>query len=168
VTADGPRAWVIRDATARDVSALAQLWHDAWHDAHGGLVPPALLPRRGPDYFHDAIAQGWQAARLAQAGGMILGFNLVRAPVLDLLFLRRADRGTGLGADLLRDAERVLQGRGCERATLDCLAANTRACAFYERHGWQAVGPKIDLVSSPDGDTEMVSTIYEKRLARSQ
>ena len=34
---------MIRPATHADTAALVRIWHDSWHDAHDGHVPPGLV-----------------------------------------------------------------------------------------------------------------------------
>lgn len=48
--------------------------------------------------------------------------------------------GSGAGSRLLREAERVMAELGYRRAVLWVIAGNTRARAFYERHGWRSDG----------------------------
>jgi GNAT superfamily N-acetyltransferase len=164
VTARTAPSFSIRSARAGDVRPLAKLWHDGWYVAHGALVPEALKAKRTPEYFLNAMAEEWGGVRLAQSGHTILGFHLTKAPVVDLLFVAPDRHGCGVGAELLADAEMVLTTTGVAVATLDCLATNSRACAFYERNGWRAVRPVIDTVPTPDGPVDVTSTLYEKHL----
>lgn len=57
-------------------------------------------------------------------------------------------RGTGLGADLIRKALEVSQGK----ATQAKLGAQTYALAFYERLGFEAVGAVYDDAGIPHQD----------------
>jgi GNAT superfamily N-acetyltransferase len=49
-------------------------------------------------------------------------------------------RGTGLGAQLLRWAERLTAGAGKPWLRLDCVAWNHPLRAYYERAGYEHVG----------------------------
>lgn len=49
-------------------------------------------------------------------------------------------RGTGLGARLLADAERLAGEAGAAALTLEVREDNAAAIALYRRHGWQDAG----------------------------
>ena len=43
----------IRPATAEDMPAVAELWHEGWHDGHAGHVPEGLTAARTLHAFHE-------------------------------------------------------------------------------------------------------------------
>jgi ribosomal protein S18 acetylase RimI-like enzyme len=51
-----------------------------------------------------------------------------------------AAQGAGVGSRLLADAQERIRAAGHARAWLYVYAQNAHGCAFYERHGWVAVG----------------------------
>lgn len=55
---------------------------------------------------------------------------------LHSLFVDPACQGHGVGSALLQAAQNSFTSTGA----LKCLKANTRALAFYQRHGWKRVG----------------------------
>lgn len=52
------------------------------------------------------------------------------------LAVAAGSEGQGIGSDLLAVVQRWATQRGYARIVLETGAANTRACAFYERHGY--------------------------------
>ena len=64
-------------------------------------------------------------------GEACLGFSLVTDGHIDMLFVDPAVSRRGVGAALLRDAER----KGAR--SLECFRDNAGARAFYEHHGWR-------------------------------
>jgi putative acetyltransferase len=154
------RSVSIRPASAQDVTRLARLWHDAWHDAHAAHVPEALRARRDPGYFRNSMAGLWGAVRLAQSGSAILGFHLTRPPVLELLFVARSARRQGVGRALLEDADLLLTAARTQVAELECLAANTPARRFYERFGWQEAGAETQEIPTADGPVRLEAVTY--------
>ncbi|HBV38712.1 MAG TPA: GNAT family N-acetyltransferase [Erwinia sp.] len=60
---------------------------------------------------------------------------------LHSLFVDPAYQGQGIGSELLDAVQAGFTSTGA----LKCLKANSRALAFYQRHGWQ-------VISSGEGD----------------
>lgn len=56
------------------------------------------------------------------------------------LLVKPRERGQGIGGSLLRAFEDDCRQRGCHKLYLDVAAVNTRAQAFYGRHGWEQEG----------------------------
>lgn len=54
--------------------------------------------------------------------------------------VREAYRNCGIGTQLVRQAERAMRMRGCERSTLAVVIENLRALKLYERLGYEIVG----------------------------
>ncbi|MGL4320875.1 MAG: GNAT family N-acetyltransferase [Paracoccaceae bacterium] len=128
--------WQARPALLEDHAALIDLWHQGWHDAHAGHVDPAITARRTPDFFATHLPDLGEALRVAGPPGAPLGLCAIDGTEIDLLFITRAARGTGLASLLLTDAEHRLRAAGVAYATLDCVIGNTRAARFYTREGW--------------------------------
>jgi ribosomal protein S18 acetylase RimI-like enzyme len=49
-------------------------------------------------------------------------------------------KGTGVGGKLIESFELACKAAGYERVTLSVLKQNSRAIAFYEKHGWRQSG----------------------------
>jgi GNAT superfamily N-acetyltransferase len=72
-----------------------------------------------------------------------------------MLVVPQAQRGAGLGSDLMRQAEALAQARGCQQAWVDTQFG---ARAFYERLGYTVFG---ELADYPSGFTR---SFLRKRL----
>lgn len=68
---------------------------------------------------------------------------------IDDLVITAAKRGSGIGALLLKEAERIAKEQGCAALRLCTGTANERAKNFYEREGWNlravAYKKKVDV-----------------------
>ncbi len=62
-----------------------------------------------------------------------------------LLYLIPSARGRGLGEVLHNYVIQVFQQVGVVKARLSVSPTNERAVAFYQKHGWQSLGPRPDL-----------------------
>jgi len=115
----------IRPATTVDMAAVADLWHEGWHDGHAGHVPDGLTALRTLEAFHDRTPTRVAETTVAvdETGGL-------------LGFVGPAARGTGLAAELLAEAERQVAAGGHEVAWLAVVDGNARARRFYEKCGW--------------------------------
>lgn len=127
----------IRPATAADMSAVADLWHEGWHDGHAGHVPDGLTEARTLGAFHERTPSRVADTLVAVgASAELLGFVMVVSDEVEQVFVGRAARGTGLAVDLLTEAEREVAAGGHDQAWLAVVAGNARARRFYEKHGW--------------------------------
>lgn len=70
--------------------------------------------------------------------GAVLGWTLWSWFHIDSLWIEEAQRGRGLGAKLLREAEGLAQARGCEIADVDTF--NFQALDFYLKQGYERFG----------------------------
>ena len=129
--AAGPTPMRLRPATPDDVEELAKVAHASFHDAFAPIMSPAGLETRGLDFFRKKFARDWRVVLLALIGRRIVGFSLVRARHVEMLFVAPKSQGKGAGWALLGAAE----SHGA--VSLECFAANHRARAFYERAGWR-------------------------------
>ncbi len=127
----------IRQAVEDDLAPLAQLWHDAWHEAHAAHVPAALVNLRTLADFQMRLPLMLDTLRTAGPIGAPLGLCVIREDEMQQLFVAPAARGSGLASDLLKDAERRLAAAGVAEAWLDVVIENARAIRFYEREGWR-------------------------------
>ncbi|GAB3020230.1 N-acetyltransferase GCN5 [Nocardioides flavus (ex Wang et al. 2016)] len=131
----------IRPAVPADMAAVAELWHEGWHDAHAGHVPEALTAVRTLEAFHERTPpRVGDTAVAVDPSGSLLGFAMVAGDEMEQLFVARAARGTGVADALLADAERRIAAVGHPSAWLAVVAGNARARRFYEKHGWVDTG----------------------------
>lgn len=131
----------IRPASAADMAAVADLWHEGWHDGHAGHVPDGLTAARTLAAFHERTPPRVADTSVAVADdGTLLGFVMVVGDEVEQVFVAPAGRGTGLASDLLAEAERRVAAGGHASAWLAVVNGNVRARRFYERQGWSDAG----------------------------
>ncbi|GAA1394107.1 GNAT family N-acetyltransferase [Kitasatospora putterlickiae] len=142
---------VIRQGTARDAEAVADLHAASWRTAYAGIVPDEALgdglaaQRREIWELRLAADYGGPETTpellVAEQGAELVGFAYLVPHwdgriLLDNLHVRPGLTGGGIGRRLL-DAARVHTARRHPGTDLylEVLQANTRAVAFYEREG---------------------------------
>lgn len=122
---------IIRPALAHETHLIGRIAAVSYAHAFAGILEPAVLAERSPAFFAARFAECWPRLRLADSFGDILGFSLVTAGHLEMLFIDPTAQGCGAGSALLSDAE--LRGT----TSLESFRDNTPARRFYERHGWR-------------------------------
>ena len=127
---------LLRPAAADDMSAVAEVWHRGWHDAHTGHVPDGLTAARTLASFRERAAGRCADTTVAEVDGLVAGFVMVVGDEVEQVFVDEAHRGTGVAGRLLDEAERRVAGQGYDEAWLAVVAGNARARAFYARRGW--------------------------------
>jgi len=153
--------YVVREATSKDVDAVAQIWHVGWADGHIGHVPPELVPLRNKEQFVSRAHQRVEDTWVAEFHGQILGFVVVKEDEVEQLYVDRTARGTGVAAVLLRRAETEIRSVGHRRAWLAVVAGNQRARSFYSRLGWRDTGPISYLAETEAGPIAVPTHRYE-------
>ena len=127
----------IRQAGAPDMAAVADLWHEGWHDGHAGKVPDGLTDLRTLEAFHERTPLRVADTSVAVSeSGELLGFVMVVGDEVEQVFVGRSSRGTDLASRLLAEAERRVAAGGHSSAWLAVVAGNARARRFYEKQGW--------------------------------
>ncbi|MFA1612025.1 GNAT family N-acetyltransferase [Halobellus rubicundus] len=153
-----------------EVDALVDLWialatGQRAHDSH--LLPEANRATVRDTLARHAVTGGVQVAR---RDGEIVGFVTfgpeegayeqdVTRGVVRNVYVRPAYRGEGIGAELMDVAESALESAGATVVSLEAMAANERARAFYRERGYaphriqfeKAVGAEG---ADPDGETD--------------
>ncbi len=162
-------AIVLRPATMEDTDKVAAVWHDAWHDGHGALVPPAWRRHRSRENFRMRAPALIPHMIVAVDDGpdgeeIICGFVTTEGNSLEDLFVAARHRGTGTAARLLRAGEEVLSAAGVKTAQLECTQGNGRAQRFYEKMGWRVVGPGVQEIDTPEGRQSLDILMMEKKL----
>ncbi len=145
----GRRLIKVRDATAADSDAVADLLTASWQDAYAALLPRDVLDRL-PAVHRAAWHAHFAAPRegivlLAEEAGALAGFCAAWLDdgecYVDNLHLRPGRRGGGLGTLLLGSAAAALAARGATRAALTIIEGNHGAARFYARLGGVADAP---------------------------
>jgi GNAT superfamily N-acetyltransferase len=131
----------IRPAADADMAAVADLWHEGWHDGHAGHVPEGLTAARTLAAFHERTPSRVPDTAVAvDDDGSLLGFVMVVGDEVEQVFVAPAGRGTGVADALLEEAERRVAAGGHASAWLAVVVGNARARRFYERQGWSDAG----------------------------
>src|SRR4051794_41799563 len=76
--------------------------------------------------------------------------------LLDILYVRPAARGSGLGVELIRAAAEYIQSQGAEMLALEVLESNAGAKRLYDRLGFATIertlaAPVAGLVAGGGG-----------------
>lgn len=154
----------LRPAEDDDVAAVAEIWHAGWRDAHLGHVPHALLAVRTPKTFRERAAARVADTTVAVVHGSVAGFVMVVGDEVEEVYVDATQRGTGVAASLLAEAERQVAAGGHRTAWLAVVAGNTRARQFYERYGWSDAGPIEYAAEAPEGTIAVPARKYVKDL----
>jgi ribosomal protein S18 acetylase RimI-like enzyme len=112
--------------------ALVAMWRESFEEAVGIQDPNPLAEQRR--YFETEVLPH-NTVKVALEGSTIVGFVAASRDSIAQLYVRRGCQGRGLGTALLEWARAQSGGA----LWLYTFARNTRACAFYERHGFRAV-----------------------------
>ena len=161
MTSESPN---LRLAKPADIAPLARLWQQGWHAAHAAFVPEDLLKHRTLDSFLTRLEAYGDRLRTAGPLGSPLGFCTIKPDELDQLYVAPEAQGTGLAARLLADGEARLSETGATRAHLLCLEENTRAARFYDRQGWENLGPRNETLDTLEGPFPLTLLRFEKTL----
>lgn len=153
----------LRPARPDDMSAVADIWHRAWHVAHPGHVPDGLTAGRTLEAFHERTPSRVGETTVAEVEGVVAGFAMVADDEVEQVFVDPDHHGTGVAAPLLAAAEARVTER-YDVAWLAVVVGNARARRFYEKHGWHDAGDLAYEVTA--GGTTYVSPCrrYEKRV----
>lgn len=152
----------IRTADRADAAGIADVHVASWRAGYAGVLPESVLYA---DDFESSRHDWWSRWELGdrqrvevseRADGRIVGFSTFgperardgmppgRGEIYAFYFHPGAWGGAA-ASGLFRHSEQLLRDDGYAAATLWVLAANPRARAFYEKHGWTATGVEADF-----------------------
>jgi GNAT superfamily N-acetyltransferase len=159
-----PRADVsVREATAADVSAIAEVQVQTWREAYGNILPRDVLDGLDPALVEAHWRESIQSrsadrahALVAVADGRMVGIAAV-SPTTDEdedpattaelgpLLVLPALQGNGHGSRLLAAAVDILRAEGTARAICWVFQSDSGTQTFYETAGWALDGATRDL-----------------------
>ena len=167
---------IVRDTTADDAAAIGDFFKATFTATFGHLYSrrnlESFLARFTPDFWSAELADHRFAFRLAELDGEIVGSCKVgpmdlpvencgpSARELHQLYLAEAAKGTGLADEFMHWAYAKARELGGDTLYLSVFIDNHRARRFYDRHGFEEVGPYAFMV----GDHEDADIIMQRRL----
>lgn len=160
----GP-AFRIRSALPADAGELAELADRTFRDAFASVNTAADIDshcslRYGPTQQLREIEDPLMFTLLVEQGGRLIAFGQLRkatppscvaargATEIQRLYVDQAWHGTGVARELIATLMRQALDRGADGIWLGVWERNPRAIAFYEKHGFRAVGEHIFMVGS--------------------
>lgn len=109
--------------------------------------------------FADSLAAGYSAWRLLEAGRTsgyaVMMLALDEAHLLNISVVPERQRH-GLGRRLLDHLCAVARGRGATRMLLEVRRSNQAGRAFYERHGFHAIGERRGYYAARHGREDAI------------
>ncbi|WP_326841093.1 GNAT family N-acetyltransferase [Streptomyces sp. NBC_01558] len=133
--------WVLTDSPlSEDVAAISDAL-DRFNSEHTGIADrrPLAVLVRDPE--------------TRQVVGGLTGRTSLGLFFLDLFYLPPRLRGSGLGTEILRQAEDEARARGCRTAVLYTITF--QAPGFYQKHGWKRLG---EVPCDPPGTSRVFMT----------
>ncbi|MFY1662962.1 GNAT family N-acetyltransferase [Pseudomonas sp. Pseu.R1] len=118
---------------------------EGFHEADGkGAERHIAHLRTRAASWPGCLVHVWQGGRIIGQINMSRVENDPSVGYINLLYLLPEARGQGLGALLEAYAWAFLTGQGCRSLRLSASVANLSAWRFYQRNGWQDLGPRED------------------------
>jgi ribosomal protein S18 acetylase RimI-like enzyme len=167
----------LRRASPEEAELLARLWRatfeEAYRDRH---APPDIsaycAANMKVEQAQTVLSDGLHVCTLGLRGSAATGYTTVKnhaCPValdgasaeLKQLYVLPSEFGAGMARALLDDAIETVRTWGASYAWLAVADSNTRAQAFYRKHGFAAVGagPTFEV-----GAEAVSSTLMARRV----
>ncbi|HEY0043910.1 MAG TPA: GNAT family N-acetyltransferase [Allosphingosinicella sp.] len=152
-----------RDATPADAPILADLGRRTFVETFGHLYTPenlaAFLLNHAPEKWAADLADPNLSVRLVEDKGTPAGYAKVgpktlpyeaNGPAAELsqFYLLKPWHGSGIAQELMAWTLAEARRRGAEELFLSVYVDNHRARRFYERYGFQFVGPYAFMVGT--------------------
>jgi GNAT superfamily N-acetyltransferase len=149
-------SFTYRDGSRRDAQTVDRLFRTSFLDTFAHLYRPedldAFLSKFTPQAWEAELADDRFAFQLAEADGEPVGFVKLgpaelpverNGPAIELrqFYLLHEWRGAGLAHALMEWTMEEARVRGAREIYLTVYTDNHRARRFYERYGFQEVGP---------------------------
>ena len=150
-----------RDATAADLPEIDRTFRDVFRETFEHLYRPEDLAA----FFAQFTPEAWQGEfndpgyhfRIAEAYGEIAGFLKLGPSALPVetekrvielrqIYIRNAFHGAGLAKALTDWAIGEARRQGFEELYLTVYVDNHRARRFYQRYGFEEIGPYAFMV----------------------
>ncbi len=153
--------WTIRAAVRDDADAIADVHIASWRAGYGHVIPESVLfaddfePRRRAIWTEWRFGPAQRIIVSVDETDRVVGFatygperergrgNTGRGELYAFYF-HPDTWGSGAAADLMARVHERLGAEGFGEAVLWVLDDNSRARAFYERHGWSPTGIDAD------------------------
>jgi ribosomal protein S18 acetylase RimI-like enzyme len=151
----------IETATVEDVEEVRGLWVRlaAGQRDHGShILPEANRERISESVARHAVGETLLVARDDDIVGFVM-FTVETGTyeqdctrgIVENLYVLPEHRNEGIGTALLGAAETALFDRGVDTISLDAMADNERARAFYRRRGYEP--HRVELEKRAESDT---------------
>lgn len=125
---------IIRLYNPDDLEEIVQLWYYTWHETFANIQHAQPYSAWKSRFRNNLAVKGeiW----VAEVEYHIVGFLVVikEEQYLSQIFVNPQYQNCGIGSALLNKAKKICP----EGLTLQTLQQNTRACIFYEKHGFKA------------------------------
>ena len=153
-------AWRMRRAGVGDAPALSLVASATFLDTYATVLTGADIVAHCTTKNSIATFDAWlddpaTIVRIAEQepGHAPIGYTVLTAPDFPIepgpadielrrIYLMKQAQGTGLGAALMARALEDATAAGRTRVLLGVWDQNTRARAFYERHGFEVIGTR--------------------------
>jgi len=125
---------------SKHFTGVENLWREAFPDDAPWNAAATAIPEKlrfQPDLLLVAT-DGDQVV-----GSVMAGYEGHRGWISRIAVLK-SQRNSGLGGDLLREAERRLAALGCVKVNLQVVESNSGTVEFYKKAGYQ-VEPRISM-----------------------
>jgi ribosomal protein S18 acetylase RimI-like enzyme len=152
----------LRPARPDDAATVADIWRRGWRDGHLGHVPDALVAIRTDESFDIRAAERVGDTVVATVDGEVVGFIMVAGDEVEQVYVAAEQRGGGVAAALLNEAERLVAADGHDRAWLAVAVGNARARRFYDKRGWVDEGVFDYPAATDDGPLAVPCHRYAK------